>query len=170
MKVLSFIQHLTAINLLQSLEVLQLDTPPYVKVGQGYTMNCYFDLEGESLYSIKWFRDTEEIFSYIATLSDTGVSTVATSVPGVYIESTNVLPESQSTIVFGNSSFLSTGLYQCEVNGDGPRFLSHSDTKKITVAETPSSAPEIQGLPAIFGPGDFLDLNCSIYNTSEPII
>ena len=35
---------------LQSLEVLQLDTPPYVKVGQGYTMNCYFDLEGESLY------------------------------------------------------------------------------------------------------------------------
>jgi hypothetical protein len=39
-----------------------------------------------SSFSIKWFRGTDEIFSYIATLSDSGVSTIAKSVPGIFIQ------------------------------------------------------------------------------------
>jgi hypothetical protein len=39
-----------------------------------------------SSFSIKWFRGTEEIFSYIASLSESGVSTIAKSVPGIFIQ------------------------------------------------------------------------------------
>jgi hypothetical protein len=46
-----------------------------------------------SSFSIKWFRGTDEIFSYIATLSDSGVSTIAKSVPGIFIQaSEQILP------------------------------------------------------------------------------
>ena len=45
-----------------------------------------------------------------------------------------VLDNSIVKLYIEDVATFSTGLYQCEVNGDGPRFLSHSDTKKITIA------------------------------------
>ena len=62
----------------------------------------------------------------------------------------------------------SLGMHQMEIKAWSRDSHKSSDIRKNTfcffISETPSSAPEIQGVPANFVPGDFLDLNCSVYN------
>jgi len=159
-------QFVAFFNVCVSLQVLQMEAPAFVKSGQDLVMQCNFDLEGENLYSIKWFLGKWEIFSYISSLSGEGLSTVSSSIPGIHITNSTMDPSSYSRLVLGQVTSASSGDYQCQVSGDGPRFLSDFDTKLVTVAVLPSSEPQISGLPVSCSPGDFLSLNCSVYNAS----
>ena len=75
--------------------------PAYVVVGSSLDMECMFDLEDKTLYrlvvvreylvmdmfcySIKWFHNMSEIFSYRYDTLDQGVTTLAPHTPGVDI-------------------------------------------------------------------------------------
>jgi len=66
--------------------------PKYSKSNVLSNINCRPPLTKFNYFlSIKWFRGTDEIFSYIATLSDSGVSTIAKSVPGIFIQASELI-------------------------------------------------------------------------------
>jgi hypothetical protein len=47
-----------------SLENVKLVLPPVVRVGGEATLLCLYDLEGEPLYSVKWYRGNHEFYRY----------------------------------------------------------------------------------------------------------
>lgn len=44
---------------------LQIKVPDAVRRGTTVELSCDYDLEGALLYSIKWYKDDQEFFSYV---------------------------------------------------------------------------------------------------------
>ena len=44
--------------------MLRLDVPEVVMLGEDTAMECFFDLEGEDLYSVKWYKGGKEFFRF----------------------------------------------------------------------------------------------------------
>ena len=49
----------------QSLRILEAVIPVYKLRGESARLSCKFDLEGASLYSVKWYKDDEEFYRYM---------------------------------------------------------------------------------------------------------
>jgi len=45
--------------------MLQLLVPQYVVRGQNVLLECNFNLDGETLYSVKWYKDGNEFYRYL---------------------------------------------------------------------------------------------------------
>ncbi len=45
--------------------MLRLGVPSHRFLGDSVSLRCLFDLEGERLYSVKWYKDREEFFRFI---------------------------------------------------------------------------------------------------------
>ncbi|XP_076308809.1 uncharacterized protein LOC143224298 [Tachypleus tridentatus] len=48
-----------------SLRIVNLDVPRTVPRGREVRLTCSYDLEGEKLYSVKWYRDDMEFFRFV---------------------------------------------------------------------------------------------------------
>lgn len=55
-----------------SLDNVKLVFPPVVRVGDEATLLCLYDLEGEPLYSVKWYRGNHEFYRYMPKESPPG--------------------------------------------------------------------------------------------------
>ena len=42
--------------------MLKLIVPELVLLGEEATLECFYDLEGEDLYSVKWYKGGKEFF------------------------------------------------------------------------------------------------------------
>lgn len=53
------------INLSSSLKILMLDVPSPAIVGESVELTCSYDLEGDKLYSVKWYKNDAEFYRYV---------------------------------------------------------------------------------------------------------
>ena len=60
---LTSLPHLSASAL--SVRMLKLVVPELVLLGEDAALECFYDLEGEDLYSVKWYKGGKEFFRYI---------------------------------------------------------------------------------------------------------
>ncbi|XP_036340061.1 uncharacterized protein LOC118749371 [Rhagoletis pomonella] len=49
----------------QSLRLVEVRIPNYVVKGSSALLECLYDLDGESLYSVKWYKDGNEFYRYV---------------------------------------------------------------------------------------------------------
>ena len=49
----------------EGLKLLKLDRPPYALAGHSVSLECQYDLQGDSLYAVKWFKENAEIYRYV---------------------------------------------------------------------------------------------------------
>lgn len=56
---------LVVVSEVKSLDNVKLVFPPVVRVGDEATLLCLYDLEGEPLYSVKWYRGNHEFYRYM---------------------------------------------------------------------------------------------------------
>lgn len=49
-----------------SLKNVKIDIPIAVKLGEIVTLRCTYNLEGDDLYSVKWYKGRQEFFRYVA--------------------------------------------------------------------------------------------------------
>lgn len=49
----------------RGLKSVWLKAPVAVTPGQSATLQCNYDLEGEELYTVKWYKGREEFFRYV---------------------------------------------------------------------------------------------------------
>lgn len=49
----------------ESLKLLRIVVPPYKLRGDQAVLECHYELEGESLYAVKWYKENEEFFRYV---------------------------------------------------------------------------------------------------------
>lgn len=67
-----------------SLKIKQLNVPIAVEYGSDVTLVCDFDLEGETLYSVKWYKNLVEFYRFLP--SNVPNSATAISMNGFTVE------------------------------------------------------------------------------------
>ncbi len=95
--------------------------PPHALRGQKAVLRCNYDLEGDNLYSVKWYYNQMEFYRFIP--SDNPKVTIFGHHDGVKV---NPHLSTEREIVLDHVEFATSGTYRCEVSGDAPMFQTAS--------------------------------------------
>lgn len=107
--------------------------PDIAASGASIRLSCVYRLDGDQLYSIKWYKDGMEFFRYVPRDKPPAQFF---PLDGLKID----LDRSFNGTVFIKDIALSTsGLYRCEVSADSPSFQTVFLTKELAVQEFVSS-------------------------------
>ncbi|XP_071550508.1 uncharacterized protein [Panulirus ornatus] len=151
---------LCACALVEGLRVTEVEVPRVVLVGHSARVRCHFALEGEVLYSLKWWRDGQQFYQYIPRNRP---KMAVFTIPGVTV---NVARSGLHQVELVDLQTISSGLYRCEVVGEAPTFTTHVRAANMTVIDTPDGPPVVRGLdPTGYREGDMIRLNCTSYGS-----
>ncbi|XP_047002786.1 uncharacterized protein LOC124620160 [Schistocerca americana] len=144
------------------LKLLEARIPSYVVRNQSVTHQCLFDLEGEALYSVKWYKDGREFYRYVPRDAPPAQLFPLAGVT-VDMESSNA-----SQVVYKTVGLGSSGRYRCEVSGEAPSFQTVTDHGDMVVVALPEDGPVITGARARYHVGDTVHLNCTSGRSRPP--
>lgn len=146
----------------QALRLLNVHVPPEVVQGHGANLRCRFDMQGEQLYSVKWYKGGKEFFRFV--LKDTPPSQ-AFPVPGIKV---NLSSSDQQQVNIEEVTLESAGRYRCEVSAEAPHFQTVSDKAEMSIVVLPREAPKITGAKSSYHIGDDFTANCTSYRSKPP--
>ncbi|OAD55025.1 hypothetical protein WN48_05650 [Eufriesea mexicana] len=150
-----------------ALRMLELVVPQHVVRGQNIRLECNFNLDGETLYSVKWYKDGNEFYRYAP---QDRPPVLVFQLPGV---TANIHNSTERSVVLYSVNLMSTGRYRCEVSAEAPFFQTvsdHSDMlvvewkkKIVKLAALPEDGPVITGRPGRhrYQVGDVVRFNCT---------
>lgn len=70
------------------LRITRLSVPKAVENGSAVHLSCFFELEGETLYSVRWYRDYVEFYRFLPSNAPHAAQPV--KLKGAYVDvSTN---------------------------------------------------------------------------------
>ncbi|KAL3272985.1 hypothetical protein HHI36_014442 [Cryptolaemus montrouzieri] len=139
------------------LKDLKIYVPMAVVRGHDAILNCTYDLEGDDLYSVKWYRHGSEFFRY--TPNDE-IPIRQFKIKGLSLD----VRERDSTatrIVLEKVSDDISGVFSCEVTADQPSFFTDMKASHLEVVELPREDPFIGGLKTKYRLGEMLRANCT---------
>ncbi|KAF7279741.1 hypothetical protein GWI33_006774 [Rhynchophorus ferrugineus] len=99
-------------------------------------LNCQYDLEGEPLYDVKWYKDEKQFYRCLAD-----GTTQEFEVPGVKIDKEEQWFAHSCPVTLVQLSNASSGRYRCEVSLDAPTFRAVSDSASLVVINRPPPPP-----------------------------
>nr|CAI5866408.1 unnamed protein product [Callosobruchus analis] len=119
------------------------------------TLQCRFDIEGEPLYTLKWYKGGKEFYRYIPKeMPNTQVFTV----PGITVDLGKSTPYE---VVLKNVQPEVTGKYKCEVSSDAPNFYTYMEAGYMYVIDTPVDDPLMVVDKEVAEVGSVIKGNCS---------
>ncbi|XP_050039868.1 cell adhesion molecule-related/down-regulated by oncogenes-like [Dermacentor andersoni] len=134
-----------------AVKIIELKVPETPTRGSTVMLECLYDLQGDQLYSVKWYKDSREFFRYVPQDEP---NKKLFNLKGLTV---NVARSTNTTIVLDNVHRSASGIYRCEVGGDAPSFSYDSAEKRMDVTETPLSIDQ----PPIGILGGSVRLNCA---------
>ncbi|XP_056642786.1 uncharacterized protein LOC130449123 [Diorhabda sublineata] len=142
---------------------VKIKVPPAVLKGHEVVLQCTYDLEGDKLYSLKWYHNSAEFYRYTLT----GES----SVKPFKLKGFHVIPEkSNATHVYlKHATRAMSGQYSCEVTADQPSFFTDMKTAVLEVVDPPVNEPYISNVKSRYKVGDYLKAICSA-DKSDPAV
>ncbi|KAJ8730906.1 hypothetical protein PYW08_002319 [Mythimna loreyi] len=143
-------------GLVRSLRLVQLRVPSYKREGGKAMLSCQYDLQGDTLYSVKWFKDNLEFFRYVPSNQP---SLQTFRMRGVKVD---IARSTGNTVALVDLAHESSGNYSCEVNGDAPRFETKTAYKYLDVYLLPKTGPSVVGLKNQYNFGNLVAANCSL--------
>ena len=66
-----------------SIRLTRSNLPSHAIVGEDVTLECSYDMEGDKLYSVKWYRNGKEFYRHIPSDSP---PTAVFSQPGLVVD------------------------------------------------------------------------------------
>ncbi|XP_043503535.1 uncharacterized protein LOC122525045 isoform X5 [Polistes fuscatus] len=143
--------------MLEALRMLELVIPQYVVRGQNIRLECSFNLDGEILYSVKWYKDGNEFYRYVPRDMP---PVLVFSLPGVSVDIHN---STERSVVLYSVNLMSSGRYRCEVSAEAPSFQTVSDHSDMMVVALPENGPVITGRPGRrrYQVSDVVRFNCT---------
>ena len=100
-------------------------------------LRCDYDLAGERLYSLKWYKDNVEFYRWMPRERPPSLTF---PVPDTQVS----LPHSHHrTLKLLNVSLASSGLYQCEVSTEAPKFKTVAADAVMSVVQPPAEGPRL---------------------------
>uniref|UniRef100_A0A146LR61 Ig-like domain-containing protein n=2 Tax=Lygus hesperus TaxID=30085 RepID=A0A146LR61_LYGHE len=140
----------------------QVIIPPYVLLGHEAKLSCVFELRGDTLYSVKWYKSGQEFYRY--TPGEMPMVQVF-PVSGVYVD---LSKSNVSVVTLTQTEIETSGRYRCEVSGEAPFFDTKTHFKDMTIVSLPKTGPVIYGARPSYKPGDKVSLICSAGPSSPP--
>ncbi|EFX76190.1 hypothetical protein DAPPUDRAFT_55430 [Daphnia pulex] len=138
-----------------SIRVSHLIVPAQVGRGHDAQLHCHFNLGGNILYSVKWFKGSQEFFR----IGPDG------SRPQVFPHLSNLTVDIQrsnlSTVYLRNIQRSNAGTYRCEVSCEGPHFETDFREANMSVIDLPLQGPIIINVQTSYLPGERVSLNCT---------
>ncbi|XP_076344003.1 kin of IRRE-like protein 3 isoform X2 [Tachypleus tridentatus] len=157
----SFLVVTTLLKAVLSLKLLDLYIPSVVRLASPVWLYCGYDLEGDDLYSVKWYKNHVEFYRYLPSDNPPGQKY---DLVGVHVD----LKCSNQTHVYLNQTDLNTdGLYGCEVSTEAPSYRTVQAEKKMKIYVLPKEKPAIMGLESMYKIGDEVNVTC-VSNPSKP--
>uniref|UniRef100_A0A1B6GB06 Ig-like domain-containing protein n=3 Tax=Proconiini TaxID=565685 RepID=A0A1B6GB06_9HEMI len=123
--------------------------------GNDSLLQCKYDLQDETLYSVKWYKDGHEFYRFVPR--DFPIVQVF-PVPGVYV---NLEHSNESQVLLTALDLDSSGRYRCEVSAEAPSFQTVSDHADMVTVALPSRGPVITGGRPRYNIGDTVNVNCT---------
>uniref|UniRef100_A0A1B0AWA8 Ig-like domain-containing protein n=1 Tax=Glossina palpalis gambiensis TaxID=67801 RepID=A0A1B0AWA8_9MUSC len=138
-----------------SLSMTEVRIPKHIMRYEDAVLGCKYDLDGESLYSVKWYKDGFEFYRYVPRDMPPGQ---VFPLPGVDVDLQN---STDNVVVLHRVTLQSTGRYRCEVSGEAPSFQTVSGHEDMIVVVTPTKGPQITGGQPRYQIGDMVRVNCT---------
>ncbi|XP_032666557.1 uncharacterized protein LOC116842025 isoform X2 [Odontomachus brunneus] len=148
----------TAALQLLKLEVPSIVDPRWEKV----SLKCVYDLHGDELYSVKWYKDGDEFFRFMPGSTPTGRDY---TVKGVFVDVSQ--SDNKQVTLLGQAhadrrgEVDLAGTYGCEVSSEAPSFLTAYDEANMSVAVPPKTAPALEGVRPSYEVGEILEAECT---------
>uniref|UniRef100_A0A1B0BLW8 Ig-like domain-containing protein n=1 Tax=Glossina palpalis gambiensis TaxID=67801 RepID=A0A1B0BLW8_9MUSC len=121
--------------------------------------------EGEALYAIKWYKDSEEFYRYVPKAKPPKTSYRVDGVQVIVSKHFNISAiiafVCRSRVLLKGLTINSTGLYRCEISAEAPNFSSVEAEGHMDVVYLPRDGPYIRGQQPQYQIGETLDLNCT---------
>ncbi|XP_047739104.1 uncharacterized protein LOC108676628 [Hyalella azteca] len=136
--------------------------PSWVKLGEGASLTCKFDLEGQNLYAVKWYKDGREIYRYVPAEKLTQQDF---PMAGVNID---VSQSDKEVVRLRNVSLESTGRYKCEVLAESPKFMTLVKSGEMQVVDLPAGPPIVLGGQSEYEDGDLVNVTCITLPSMPP--
>ncbi|XP_076246598.1 cell adhesion molecule 3-like [Calliopsis andreniformis] len=146
---------LHVLGICSGLREVHIQVPTAVIKGNSTVLNCWYDTEGDILYTVKWYKGGREFYRYAP--SETPVIKTF-PIGNLSVKKT----ESNATqVALMNLELDAAGEYSCEVSADAPSFHTAIVSATMNVVELPSQRPSIHGLRRKYRIDDMLRLNCT---------
>ncbi|XP_022248782.1 uncharacterized protein LOC111087205 [Limulus polyphemus] len=141
-------------GVVSSLKLVELHVPAGVARGAPLWLYCGYDLEGDDLYSVKWYKDHVEFYRFLPSDHPPGQKY---DLQGVYMD----LERSNQTHVFLTETDLRTeGLYECEVSTEAPSYSTVQADKILKIYVLPQEPPDIEGNKSSYRIGEEVNITC----------
>uniref|UniRef100_A0A0A9YJJ0 Cell adhesion molecule 2 n=2 Tax=Lygus hesperus TaxID=30085 RepID=A0A0A9YJJ0_LYGHE len=138
------------------LKLVRLNVPPYKMRGELAILECLYELEGDNLYAVKWYKENEEFYRYVPKSEP---KILSYRVEGIKVD--HSLSDSKQVALRG-VNLKSSGIYRCEVSAEAPSFASAHREARMEVIFLPSHGPHIAGSgKQYYMIGDEINLNCT---------
>jgi len=142
-----------------AIRLTEQSIPSHAIRGEDVILECSYDLQGDSLYSVKWYRNGQEFYRHIPTDRP---QTVVFRQAGLIVDE---YKSTETRIVLRNVDLTTSGKFRCEVSGEAPLFQTATATNLLIVVDLPDEGPVITGTLPIYNTGDTLVANCSSFNS-----
>ena len=119
MKAISLI--IPLIGICSAIELKDVGVPHFAVKGQSAVLSCDYDLQGQQLYAIKWYKNGHEFYRFVPANPDP-MTVYARS--GVNVDRAR---SNDKEILLTDLTLESTGRYRCEVSTEGPSFATVSN-------------------------------------------
>ncbi|XP_066903143.1 uncharacterized protein [Halyomorpha halys] len=143
---------------IMGLKHVRVHVPMAVKEGETALLLCFFDLEGDSLYSVKWYKGGREIFRYIPRETP---SIKIFPIPGLeelHIEKSR---SNATHLYLKKVTKALKGRYSCEVSADAPSFRTALYSGDMNVVVIPTTLPEVLMSKIKYRIGETLKAECT---------
>ncbi|XP_055297130.1 uncharacterized protein LOC129565858 isoform X2 [Sitodiplosis mosellana] len=138
-----------------SLRLTEVRIPNHTVRNSTARLECHFDMDGEDLYSVKWYKDGHEFYRYIPRSMPPAL---VFELPGINVDIHN---STDNIVVLKSVNLSSTGRYRCEVSAEAPSFETVSDHGDMIVVVLPEIGPKISGGRPRYQIGDEVNVNCT---------
>ncbi|KAJ0175689.1 hypothetical protein K1T71_008848 [Dendrolimus kikuchii] len=142
-------------DLVFGVRIVELRVPTHEREGGVALLGCQYDMEGDPLYSVKWYKDGDEFFRYSPNSLP---SIMLFKCSGVTVDITR---SSNTVVALVNLTQESSGKYSCEVSGEAPAFRMSKKDKRIVIQLLPQSGPRLTGGSDKYFLNDLVVMNCS---------
>ncbi|CAH0581178.1 unnamed protein product [Chrysodeixis includens] len=140
----------------KSVRLVELRVPTHEPEGGMALLGCQYDMEGDTLYSVKWYKDGREFYRFVPK-NEPPVYYFET--PGVNVD---VARSSNTVVALMNLTQESAGHYRCEVSGEAPHFTTVFRQKYINIHLLPKGGPRVVGLRGHYRLDETVLANCSL--------
>ncbi|XP_063610456.1 uncharacterized protein LOC134784341 [Penaeus indicus] len=160
-------------------DITELVVPENPRIGEDVTLTCRFRLEGHGhrLYTVNWWRGRDQFYTYKGNNADPKHSYIFEGIHVAPIPKTSIiislslsLTSSQTnestdhSVVLKNVSEITSGIFKCEVMGEGPSFRTAVKSKVMNVIVPPKQVEITSYLhpdTTLYRIGQMVQLNCT---------